>query len=162
MGTLTNELLYKLNLPLMGMNKKIKVFVIEPNSTYETEYVFKDKDGYLQFYSKVEELIKNPKIVSDDKKNITPGTKNASTGQTAYLWYRGEKFAYPLASRDTTARTEDENTILIQAVEHGKLIERGKWQKTDLGIDKTRQMLLIMIAVEIGIAVGVWQILGAV
>lgn len=161
MGTLLNEFLYALNLPFMGMNKKVKVFVIESNATYETEFVFKTQEGKLEFYLGIENVHKNPKILSDEKGNIASGTKNASTKQLAYVWHRGEKFAFPLALRDTIARAEDEDAQAQMLIEHGKLVERGKWQKNDLGIDRTKQLMIAVLVIEIAIAVGIWQVLGA-
>lgn len=162
MGTLTNELMYKLKLPFLGYSKKVKCLVVEPNSTYETEYIDKDQTGKLLFYPGTENYSKNPKIVGADDGHILPGTKNASTNQPCYVWYRGEKFCYPLASRDMLSRSEDEDAQAIMLIEHGKLIERGKWQKQDTGTDKTRQILIVIFAINVMVAIGVWQVLGAI
>ena len=161
MGSLANEFLYRLNPPFFNMRKKVKVFVVEPNSTYETEYVLKDSNGKLVFYSDPEKSSRNPKVISDENGNVSLGTKNVSTGQPAYVWFRGEQFAYPMAIRDTIARAEDEDAMATMLIEHGKLIERGKWQKADSGIDKTRQIMIIVCILEILIGIGIWQILGA-
>lgn len=161
MGTLTEEFLYTVNPPTMRMRKKVKVFKIYPNGMYDITFVEKSKTGRLIISKDLAQSSKeNPLCVSPDGKESGLGTVNASTQQPAYIWYEGEKFAYPLAMRETLPRNQDEDMLHDNAFEEGRLFERKNLQGKDVSADRIAKLIALNVLVSVGIAIALWQLLG--
>jgi len=170
MGSIMNEVLYKIDPPGMKMRKKSKVFVIESNGTYETNFYKLNEFGVLEIYSGEDNKKNNPTIISRDLirregkvfEQPVVGTRSGSTGQPAYIWWRGEKFAYPLANRNTSPRNEDEDTRSNNMFELGKEYMRKRLYNQKEGVQNDLKLvILILVVLSIVNVVMNWQVLGA-